>query len=545
MGKRQVIFKKHSQNQGLLLPKHIGDLIPQKHIVRLVDRVIDELDISSMMELYAGGGTSSYHPRMMLKVLVYGYLDGVYSCRKIAKALRENIYFMWISGDSQPSFKTINNFRGGRLKGHIEKIFESLVDFCVAEEYIDLKELYVDGTKMQSNANKYTAVWRKNTERYTKRVKDTVQEILKEVDRINSEDDKQYGDKDLPEMGEHINATKLQEKIKDLSEKINQQTDKDKKKELSKKRTILNREQKKLVKYEGQESVLDGRNSYSKTDTDATFMRWKDGRLLPSYNIQASSQDQFIVHYTIGRNAADQYEFEHHLESLPPAFIPTAIVGDSGYGSEINYELLEKNNIESYLKYGSFHKELKGEIKKKKFHKDNFPYNPDTDSFTCPNNRSLVFKAISTRTLRNGKKIEKRVYECPSCQGCPFKSQCIKNPETAQRSIYFNPQWEKYKQDAKANLTSQQGLIYRSKRSIDIETVFGNIKTNKKFDRFTLRGLQKVTIEFGLVAMAHNLAKMAAKLAQLLCMLPLCLVRPLYHDLLIIKKCTSSKITFV
>ena len=161
---------------------------------------------------------------------------------------------------------------------------------------IDLEELYVDGTKMEANANKYTPVWRKNTDRYKDRVKQRVQEVLEEVERINQEEEEMYGEKDLPGKGEHIDSDELKIKINELSERINNHTNKKKAKALSKQRTKLKNEQKKLRKYEEQEELLNGRNSYSKTDPGATFMRWKDERLLPSYNIQASSQNQIIVH---------------------------------------------------------------------------------------------------------------------------------------------------------------------------------------------------------------------------------------------------------
>lgn len=500
-------FKENHQGQAVLFPQSLDERIPENDIVRVVNSIVNELDISHLLKKYKGGGASAYHPRMMLKVLLYAYLKKLYSCRKIAQALRENIYFMWLSGNSMPTYKTINNFRSGILRDEIKTIFESLVRFCVKEKYVDLEELYVDGTKMEANANKYTPVWRKNTERYKDRVQERVQEVLEEVEKINNEEDQIYGDKDLPEKGEHIDSGELNRKINELSERINNDTNKKKARALSKQRTKLKNEHKKLRKYEKQEELLNGRNSYSKTDPDATFMRWKDDRLLPSYNIQASSQNQIIVHYTIGQNASDQYEFESHLQALSDEFAPKAIVGDAGFGTHLNYMLLEEEEIEPYLKYSTFYRETKS-TNKNPFHRDNFKYDMDTDTFTCPDDRSLIFSHEEEYKLRNGKATFKRVYQSLNCKGCPYRDQCLQG--AGNRTVNINPEWEDYKTKARSLLNSEKGIEYRKRRGIDIETVFGNIKENRSYRRFTLRGLEKVNIEFGLLAMVQNIAKIAA-----------------------------------
>jgi transposase len=507
MGRDRKIFKENHQGQTILFPQSLDEIIPEQDVVRVVNSIVNELDISSLLKKYKGGGASSYHPRMMLKVLLYSYLKGTYSCRKIAQALRENIYYMWLSGNSMPVYKTINNFRSGSLRKEIKSIFESLVRFCVNEGYINLDELYVDGTKIEADANKHTHVWKKNVKRYKDGVHQRVQAVLDEVDNINEEEDKMYGDKDLPEKGEHIDSDELKRKISDLTEKINKDSDKKKARELSKQRTKLKNEEKKLKKYEKQEEILNGRNSYSKTDPDATFMRSKDDQLLPGYNVQASSQNQFVVHYTIGQSSSDQYEFEPHLQTLPDEFKPKAYVGDAAYGTHLNYLLAEQEEIEPYLKYSTFYRESKTS-KKSPFHRDNFKYDPDTDTFTCPQNRSLVYSHTEEYELRNGFKTHRRVYQSLNCKGCPHFENCVKGK--TNRSIKINPEWEEYKAKARSLLNSPQGVKYRKHRGIDIEAVFGHIKKNRGYRRFMLRGLDKVNIEFGLLAMVQNIAKIAA-----------------------------------
>lgn len=160
----KVVFKKLTSSQVVLFPQNLCDRIPENHPVRLVDYVVDKLNIDPIIKAYKGGGTSSFHPRMMIKVLFYSYLSNIYSCRKIEKALQENIYFMWISGNCVPDFRTINYFRGRRLKGELQSLFAEVVRLLQELGYVSLDVQYIDGTKIESAANKYTFVWRRSVE---------------------------------------------------------------------------------------------------------------------------------------------------------------------------------------------------------------------------------------------------------------------------------------------------------------------------------------------------------------------------------------------
>jgi transposase len=159
------VFKQYSQGQVMLLPPSLDELIPVNHLVRTVNSTVESLDIAPLIDTYIGGGTSSYHPRMLVKVLVYAYLQKIYSSRKIAKALREDINFMWLSAMNQPDFRTINGFRSERLKEVIDKVFGSMLTFLVDNKYVKLEDYFVDGTKMQADSNKHKITWRKNVER--------------------------------------------------------------------------------------------------------------------------------------------------------------------------------------------------------------------------------------------------------------------------------------------------------------------------------------------------------------------------------------------
>jgi transposase len=176
---KTVVFKALTSSQVVLFPENIGDRIPSHHPVRLVSTVVDELDISSIMSNYKGGGTSSFHPGMMIKVLFYSYLSNVYSCRKIEKALQENIYFMWLSGNSTPDFRTINYFRGKRLKNQIHQLFVEVVKLLQELNFVSLDMQYIDGTKIESAANKYTFVWRKSTEKHKAKLEEKIKTVYR------------------------------------------------------------------------------------------------------------------------------------------------------------------------------------------------------------------------------------------------------------------------------------------------------------------------------------------------------------------------------
>lgn len=506
--KNKAVFKPYLQHQGFLLPPSLEELIPADHLVRIVNDLVDGLDIDVLVSEYKGGGTSSYHPRMMLKAWVFGYVMKVHSCRRLAKALREHVPFMWLSGMQHPDFRTLNDFRTKRMKEVISDVFKQVVVFCVEEKYIDLSTLFTDGTKYQANGNKHKAVWKKNTERYKENVLNKLDELLAQIDEENEAENKKYGNKDLEETGTHAvsHSSELNKKVRELGKKINeQQHDKQQKKQLKKIAGQIAKEAEKLVKYENQETALSGRNSCNKTDKDATMMRSKDDQLLPCYNVQNSCQNQIIIHYTVGQNANDATEFKPHLESLPEALKPKAILADSIYGTEVNYKLLEKKEIENYLMYPGFHAEQKSSFSKQIFRKENFPYDTATDTYTCPNKQTLTLQWKGEVTLKNKTKTYEKHYQASNCSQCPFYEQCCKGK--SNRSIVIRPQLESGKQQARIHLTSEKGIRLRKQRGVDVETPFADIKHNQGHRRLELRGLKKVTVEVGWINLAHNVKK--------------------------------------
>jgi transposase len=230
MKKRQspAVFKEYTQGQVVLLPTDLEAQIPAKHLVRVVNAAIEKMNLSVLLARYKGGGSSSYHPKMLLKVLVYAYTQQLYSSRKIAKALRENIYFMWLSGNQQPDFRTINRFRSEVVKEVIEEIFTAVLELLIDEGYVKLENYFLDGTKIEANANKYSWVWAKSTKRYKQKLQEKVKELIGEIEQVNAAENAEYGDRDLEELGpeEPLDSAKLEQKIQELNQRLKAQQDK-------------------------------------------------------------------------------------------------------------------------------------------------------------------------------------------------------------------------------------------------------------------------------------------------------------------------------
>ena len=521
----QQVFKTWNQNQMMLLPPSLDELIPEGHMVRFINKAVDRIDTSELIASYKGGGTSAYHPVMLFKVLVYAYVNKIFTVRPMAKALRQDIHFMWLAGMNQPDFRTISNFRSGRLKPYIEDLFTSLLEALIEEGYINLKDYFVDGSKWEADANPHSHVWAKNTKRYKAMTQERIRALMDEIDRLNEDEDQRYGDKDLEEKGEgkDVNSQEVENRLERLKEKVDRdkqqlgehkqagedeqttQKRKNTKKAATRIGWIENQELNKLHKYETQEQILAGRNSYSKTDTDASFMRLKDERLRAGYNVILGTEDLFIVHYSIHQNPGESGLLIPHAEELRLRLdrLPENIIGDSAYGTFENYTYLDEHQTGNYLKFNTFHKEKTRQYQNNPYLKDNMPYDANRDEFTCPQGRKLRYRETERRPSTNGYYQERRIYECRDCSNCPVASACKKTSKN--RTLYVNWHLETYKQQARNNLTSTHGQALRKQRNYDVEAVFGQLKRNMGHYRFRLRGLEKVILEFGLLAMAYNL----------------------------------------
>ena len=452
-------FKYYEQNQ-LMIPMEWKTLIDKKDVVFVLNDLIDNMNIDKLLETYTPLGNSSYSPKMMLKILMYGYIRKRYSSRQIAEAVQCDIKFIWLAGGNKPTRNVINSFRKDKMK------------------------------------------------------------IIME---LNEEEDKLYPDKEMEP--EEITPEELEEFSKRLSDKLNEGLEKQKNKEEKKKeqeikkiiRKIDNDFKPRLEKYNKDLEIIgENRNSYSKTDRDATFMHMKEdhmrnGQLKPGYNIQVGSCNGFVVNWSTHQNRNDNGTLIPHLERYERFFnkLPESIGADSGYGNQENYEYLKEKHIKNYIKYPLFHKEQTKKFKTMKYNWQNMEYDEINDKFTCPEGKKLEYVKTRYDKTETGFIQENRVYECSDCSNCTHKSECTK--AQGNRQIRFNKKLWQLKNVARRNLMSEKGLEMRGKRAEYSEGIFGQIKWNMGFKRFLLRGLDKVDLEWGLLCFALNIKRMNKK----------------------------------
>ena len=507
----KLAIKSDNRKQNLLLPPSLDELVPENHMVRVVDAVIDRLDISDILSTYRGGGNSAFNPKMMLKVLVFAYLSNVYSSRRIEELLRRDIYFMWLAGMKRPDFRTINYYRGKRLKEGFDTVFTQVVRLLHEEGFVSLKVQYIDGTKIESVANKYTFVWRGSVEKYDARLKAKTEALLRQIEQNHAIEDKENP------VPEELTAEEVTKRVERIKEKVD--ADNLGKEERKALKQIETDSVPRMNRYKEQLETMGSRNSYSKTDPDATFMRMKEdamlnGQLKPGYNVQISTENQFITNFGIYQRPTDTLTMISYLESFKARYGMQSeeIVADSGYGSEENYEYMFSNGMTPYVKYNMFHVEQRRGYRNNPFRVSNLFYNPDDDFYVCPMGQKLKFIRQEKRYTASGYQQTVSVYRAGRCEGCPLRGQCHKSKR--DRQIEVNHTLDDYKARARELLTSEQGIKHRSNRPIEPEAVFGQIKECGRFRRLRLKGLTGAKIDFGLKALAHNLRKLAQAWAK-------------------------------
>jgi len=510
----KITYKPYEQNQIYLIPPSAAELIPQNHLVRLVNEVIDEMNIEHLLRKYqVGGGASRYHPVMMTKLFVYGYMTKVCSSRMVAKAARENVMFMWLSGGQRPDFRTLNDFRGKLLKGVMEEIFVTAVKMLAAKRYIKLENYFVDGTKIESASGRYTFVWKKSVETNDKKLDEKLRSYIKMAEQVWDDENDEYGNRDLEELGgkEKFTSKDVKELAGILRERLEGlEASEDKKKLKKELKTIETDYLPRKKKYEKAKRICGKRNSYSKTDPDATFMRMKEdhmrnGQLKPGYNVQIGTENGFLVGYDIFPNPTDTKTLKPHLrkQAKKLGIKPKAVIADAGYGGEENYRYLENNRTVAVIKYTTYQKEKSRKWKNDLSRSENWEYNKKEKYYNCPDGRKLRFVKTITKRNRSGYPIEIQRYECESCKYCRKKKQCTK--VNGNRVIERNERWLRLKNKAQRVLEDERYKDLKKQRPVEVETVFGQIKWNQGFKRFLLRGTAKVSTEWGLLALGYNL----------------------------------------
>ena len=440
------MFKDYNQDQNVLLPPSLGEMIASDHIARLLNQVIGQMDLSSIVSTYSNelGGQKAYHPAMMLKVLVYGYLIGIRSSRKLADKLKEDIVFMWLSGRQTPDFRTIALYRKERV-ADLKDIFVQVVELCSNLGMVHLGKVSLDGTTILADSNKNRVEYRKVLNRRKTRIKELVDGIFAEADELDKEEDCLYQDHTPHTTGKPM-GEKMKQRIKEQLDKQSiQRINKiqRKKQTLSKNVSILQAKEKiiniKLRK------IRKDRNSMGNTDKDATVMMLKEKYVAPAYNAQIATEHQVILAYNLFSNRNDQKLLKPMIKKIKEnnkGEKPKMIIADAGYGIKTNYRFLKNERITAFIPYSNFKSEM---------------------------------------SLRN-----QGVYQPPN------------KPDK---------ELERYKAIQRYRLLSEQGKGLMDRRREDVEPTFGDIKRNMNFRRFNLRGKPKCLVELGLVSIGHNLKK--------------------------------------
>ena len=512
-------FRSYDPDQTLLFPQRIDRDIPKDDPVRILKSVIESLDLSGFKKLYHERGRSPYHPKMMLMVILYSYMNNVYSCRKIEKLLYRDIYYIWLSGYQKPDFATINRFRN-RVKNEIGHIFTLLVLILVEKGFVTLEVEYLDGTKIESKANKYTFVWRKSVERNREKLLEKIRVVLQQINEQMAQD--KAADVDTLELTPQTLCEISKEFKEALGSAPEAKTKEEKAAQRGKNKMFkeLERHGEKLAEYNSRLEQMEGRNSISKTDPSATFMRMKEeamcnGQTKPGYNLQISSENQFITDFALFPNPTDTLTFIPFLGSFPSRYgrFLKRVVADSGYGSEENYRFMDEAGIEGFVKYNRFHLEHRPRYKPDTFHPDSLYYNEEGDYYICPmGQRMSRTGTVQTRT-EGGYISQSACYRAIRCKGCPLRCLCYK-AKANQRTIRVNHRLNAYKRKACELLTSEEGIKERGRRCIEPEAVFGQMKSNMAYRRFRHMGKDKVVMDFTFFAIAFNIKKLCSMMKK-------------------------------
>lgn len=316
----------------------------------------------------------------------------------------------------------------------LETVFKAVLQFLAEENYVQLTHYFVDGTKIEANANRYTFVWGKAVVKHKAKLQENVQTLFAAIEEAEKQEEGMHKGRDLLEVSESADVTseKLEQAVRQLEERLQEKPkDKPLKKAV---RTLRKDLLPRLQKYETHEAILGTRNSYSKTDHDATFMRMKEdhmrnGQLKPGYNVQIGTENQFILGYSVHQRPTDTRCLIPHLEKIKAQLgkLPGTVIADAGYGGEENYDYLEQGEVEAVVKYSTYHRETSKAWQKDISKIDNWSYDRESDTWTCAAEQTLHFRRVSKEKTESGYEIEYRHYRSTSCENCPLKSQCTKS----------------------------------------------------------------------------------------------------------------------
>ena len=537
--------------------------LPDDDPVYTLKKVMEDMDFSSLTARYSNKGRIGYNPIMMYALVTYANMRGVRAVDRIVELCKRDLAFIWLAKGQKPKRDAFYDFKGEKLTSEIlDDLHYQFLRRLEKEGLITLKELFIDGTKIEANANRYTFVWRGSINYHLAGLLDTIDALYKKYNSFLAENGyhvkyelgnaqmfiiegmdkvrevieknrsrkltkhKKLSNNTLIEIDScsPLELLKLQVNLKKIAdgENITFVTGKGKHKpEIQQLYEELESCGQRLMQYkESFEIMGKDRNSYSKTDLEATFMRMKEdhmlnGQLKPAYNVQIAVENYFIIHSYISCDRTDYNTLIPVLEKHQKAFgkYPEDITADSGYCSEKNLLYLKEHNITSYIKLQD-HEQRKTRAYKEdigKYYNMKTMVYEDEVYYVCHDGRELHHIRTETKQ-QDGYEQTFEVYGCADCGDCPHKSKCLYkyDPEKdadKNKIMKINERWEDLKEESHANIQSEKGILNRQIRSIQTEGHFGDIKENEEFRRFHYRSGEKVYKEFLLFAIGRNLNK--------------------------------------
>lgn len=495
----------------------IGEMIPADDSVRLLNAILERMDYKRLQAAYSRLGRIEKSPISLFKVVVYGYMNGIYSSRKLEQACRRDINFMYLLGrEPAPDHATIARFRSKRLADVMEDLFSQLVELLAEAGELSLCSVFLDGTKLEANANRYTFVWKKTTQKK----EDKLQEKMKEeLPKLAS----QFGLRFY--VGEKIRVKELKKLRKRLyalkgDEEFVQGKGK-RKSPLQKAIETVENYLARLKQYNDYNHSFGERNSFSKTDRDATFMRMKEdhmknGQLKPAYNVTLAVDAEYIVGIMASQERSDMGTFIPMMEKLRPLGY-TKPVADAGFESEENYTWCEENGQLAFIKPANHDQEKTKKYKSDIGKRENMIYDAENDTYICHAGYRLQATYEKKSKSKAGYPLVTTVYSCTQCAGCPHKTKCIKGAsktplEERNKNLYVSKNFQRQRQEMESRINTEEGILLRINRSIQVEGAFGILKQDMGFRRFLLRGQAKVQTELFLLAMAFNINKLHNKI---------------------------------
>lgn len=514
--KKQRYQREYYTSIQMKIPVDLRKIIEISDEIYSFTEVMDRIDLIKYVEIKESNiGRPRFEFEKLMKIILFAFMEeGNVSTRRIVKLCKTDVRYIWmLDGTKAPSHMTVDNFINNCLKKNINEIFADINAYIFEQENVDLDHIYIDGTKIEANANKYTWVWKKTCITNRNRSFEKITELIHE---INEQDllchNVEIGTRSeyCIEYMEYI-LTEYK-KITDIDESAFVHGKGKRKSQYQKHYEKLYKYLKDLKRYAMHIDICgDKRNSYSKTDHDATFMRIKtdymgNDQLLPAYNMQLGVCDGYIAVVDAMQYASDSDCYIPLMQKFNGSygFYPKYPVADAGYGSYNNYLFCESAGMEKFMKFSMFNKETSSpSYRDNPFRAVNFKRD-ENGTMICPNNKR--FNHIGNRPVRGNKfGRTEEVYQCEDCTGCPLKDKC--NKSQVNRKITLNRELTSFHQEVIDNLESIHGVLLRMNRSVQVEGAFGNIKWNRDYKRAVRRGLEAVVLEFSLVSIGFNLHK--------------------------------------